>query len=104
MSNKISIKVVVAGRTYPLTVFQGEEEKIYKAADDINKSIKLLKESYAVKDVQDLLAMTALQLSAKSESKKTTNTPIESNVDSSNQELSEIGNRLESLLQQIEEV
>ena len=33
---KVSFKVVVAGRTYPLTINEGEEEKIQKAADDIN--------------------------------------------------------------------
>ena len=32
---KLSLKVVVAGRTYPLTVNQGEEEKVTKAAEDI---------------------------------------------------------------------
>ena len=33
-----------------------------KAAEDINRSIKMLQDNYAVKDMQDLLAMTALQL------------------------------------------
>lgn len=64
--SKLSIKVVVAGRTYPLTVNQGEEVKVQKAADDINRAIKLLQDNYAVKDMQDLLAMTALQLASKS--------------------------------------
>lgn len=62
---KLSIKVVVAGRTYPLTVNQGEESKVNKAAEDINKAIKMLQDNYAVKDMQDLLAMTALQLATK---------------------------------------
>ena len=62
---KLSLKVVVAGRTYPLTINEGEQEKVLKAADDINKAIKLLQDNYAVKDMQDLLAMTALQLSTK---------------------------------------
>ena len=62
---KVSLKVVVAGRTYPLTLNEGEEEKVLKAAEDINKAIKLLQDSYAVKDMQDLLAMTALQLATK---------------------------------------
>jgi cell division protein ZapA (FtsZ GTPase activity inhibitor) len=66
MSSKISLKVVVAGRTYPLNVNEHEVKKVQKAADDINKSIKLLQENYAVKDMQDLLAMTALQLATKS--------------------------------------
>lgn len=64
--SKVSIKVIVAGRTYPLTVLAGEEAKVLKAADDINKAIKLLQDNYAVKDMQDLLAMTALQLASKS--------------------------------------
>ena len=60
--SKLSIKVVVAGRTYPLNVLETEQEKVLKAADDINKAIELLSKSYAVKDTQDLLAMSALQL------------------------------------------
>ena len=67
--SKLSIKVVVAGRTYPLTVNENEQEKVLKSAEDINKAIKLLQDNYAVKDMQDLLAMTALQLASKSGSK-----------------------------------
>lgn len=62
---KLSLKVVVAGRTYPLSVDESEEKRVLQAAEDINKSIKLLKENYAVRDMQDLLAMTALQLASK---------------------------------------
>lgn len=62
---KLSLKVVVAGRTYPLSVNENEQEKVLKAAEEINKAIKLLQDNYAVKDKQDLLAMTALQLATK---------------------------------------
>lgn len=61
----MSLKVVVAGRTYPLSVEENEVEKVKKAASDINKAVKLLQDNYAVKDMQDLLAMTALQLGVK---------------------------------------
>jgi cell division protein ZapA (FtsZ GTPase activity inhibitor) len=64
--SKMSLKVVVAGRTYPLTVTEGEQVRVTKAAEDINHAIKTLQENYAVKDMQDLLAMTALQLATKS--------------------------------------
>jgi len=67
--SKLSIKVVVAGRTYPLTVNENEQEKVLKSAEDINKAIKLLQDNYAVKDMQDLLAMTALQLASKTGAK-----------------------------------
>jgi cell division protein ZapA len=59
---KISLKVIIAGRTYPLTIKKEEESAILAAAEKINFNIKKLQGSYAVKDMQDLLAMTALQL------------------------------------------
>ena len=59
--SQLSIKVNIAGRTYPLTIDRSEEERIRKAADNINSNIKKFQEAYAVKDMQDLLAMTALQ-------------------------------------------
>lgn len=93
--SKLSIKVVVAGRTYPLTVNQGEEARVQKAAGDINKAIKLLQDNYAVKDMQDLLAMTALQLASKSGNSGTTQaTP----------DYTEVESTLENLLQEIEKL
>ena len=63
---KTSIKVILAGRNYPLTINEGEEKTVQEAVDGINNSIKRLQENYAVKDMQDLLAMTALQLATRS--------------------------------------
>lgn len=63
MSSTLSIKVTIAGRTYPLTIDRSEEEGIRKAADAINKNIKDLQSNYAVRDMQDLIAMTSLQFS-----------------------------------------
>jgi cell division protein ZapA (FtsZ GTPase activity inhibitor) len=60
--SSISIKLTIAGRTYPLTVDESEKEGVEKAAERINATIKNLQENYAVRDVQDLLAMSALQL------------------------------------------
>mmetsp|Transcript_42732 Transcript_42732/g.56417 ORF Transcript_42732/g.56417 Transcript_42732/m.56417 type:complete len:93 (-) Transcript_42732:291-569(-) len=73
---KLSLKVVVAGRTYPLSVNENEQDKVLKAAEEINKAIKLLQDNYAVKDKQDLLAMTALQLATK-EGKSGTTAPAD---------------------------
>lgn len=74
---KLSLKVVVAGRTYPLSVNENEQEKVLKAAEDINKAIKLLQDNYAVKDKQDLLAMTALQLATKEGKASNTTAPAD---------------------------
>jgi len=89
--SQLSIKVNIAGRTYPLTIERSEEEMIRKAADNINASIKNLKENYAVKDIQDLLAMTALQLSTKSDSisKEVENDKVFNELEALDKELSD---------------
>jgi|TARA_B100000768_G_scaffold66656_1_gene64098 cell division protein ZapA len=59
--SELSIKVVIGGRTYPLTINREDEEKVRKSVSEIESNIKNLKENYAVNDMQDLLAMTALE-------------------------------------------
>ncbi len=91
--SELSIKVNIAGRTYPLTISRDEEEKIRKAALQINENIKHLQDNYAVKDMQDLLAMTALQFSTQH---------VESNnaveADKLKKSLGEVNQKLESYL------
>ncbi len=62
---ELSIKVTIAGRIYPITAKAEEEEKVRAAAKKVDDNIKHLQENYAVKDKQDLLAMTALQFATK---------------------------------------
>ena len=92
---KLSLKVMVAGRSYPLTVNEGEEARVMKAAEDINKSIKMLQDSYAVKDMQDLLAMTALQLSTRSAASSPTK--AEPDYSAIEQQLGDLSKSLDSL-------
>lgn len=61
MENKLSINVKVAERSYPLRVDRGDEERIRQAAKLINDKILQYKQRYSDKDVQDFLAMAALQ-------------------------------------------
>jgi predicted RNA-binding Zn ribbon-like protein len=62
--SEISIKVSIAGRTYPLTLGSAEELNIRQAEAAIEESIQTFQKSYAVKDKQDLLAMASLQMAA----------------------------------------
>ena len=64
-SDKLSIKVNIAERFYPLKVDKVDEEKIRKAAKEINDKIVLYKKRYTDKDDQDFLAMVALQFATK---------------------------------------
>jgi cell division protein ZapA len=57
-----SLSVSIAGRAYPITVTEGEDELVLKIAAMINDKIKHFEKNYAVRDKQDLLAMTALNL------------------------------------------
>ena len=58
-----TINIEIAGRSYPLTVSIEEVDGIISAAEEIDEMIANLKSQFAVKDRNDLLAMTALQLS-----------------------------------------
>ena len=58
---ELSIKVSIAGRVYPLTVKREEEERVRKAAKEINDRIKDYEDNYSGRDKQDLLAMCGLQ-------------------------------------------
>jgi cell division protein ZapA (FtsZ GTPase activity inhibitor) len=59
---ELSVKVTIAGRTYPLTIKREEEENVRKAAKHINERVKIYEDNYSVRDKQDLLAMCSLQL------------------------------------------
>ena len=61
MDDKLSIRVNVADRYYPLKVDRENEERIRKAARMINEKVLQYKQRYTDKDVQDFLAMAALQ-------------------------------------------
>jgi cell division protein ZapA len=61
MDDKLSIRVNVADRYYPLKVEREEEERIRKAARMINEKVQQYKLRYADKDVQDFVAMASLQ-------------------------------------------
>lgn len=57
----------MAGRVYPLTVRREEEESVRRAARTIEESLRKFEEGYAVRDKQDLLAMSALQMASRLE-------------------------------------
>ena len=61
MDEKVSIRVNVADRYYPLKIEAEDEERIRKAAKMINEKVLQYKQRYTDKDVQDFLAMAALQ-------------------------------------------
>lgn len=78
--SEISIKVSIANRIYPLKISLAEEESVRKAAKLINDKVKEFEDNYAVRDKQDLLAMSCLQFATaviSNEGKKTVGEGVE---------------------------
>jgi len=95
--SKVSLKITIAGRTYPLNVPVSDEEKVTKAAADINKAVELLRKNYAVNDNQDLIAMSALQLLAKAVSENVPSTPEPADYTEIEDALSSLSSELDGI-------
>lgn len=57
-----TINVKIANRAYPITAAPGDDETLRKASQMVNQMLDQLKNNYAVRDLQDLLAMCCLEL------------------------------------------
>ncbi|MCK4920896.1 MAG: cell division protein ZapA [Bacteroidales bacterium] len=93
MDDKLSIKVNIAERYYPLKIDRDDEEKIRRAARLINEKVLQYKQRYVDKDTQDFVAMAALQFVIQ-------NIELENNSDESpfEESLKELNDELKSFL------
>lgn len=66
MKDKLSIKVSIAGRIYPVTIERSEEENVRKAVKAINEKVSDYEKKFDIKDRQDLLAMASLNFASRS--------------------------------------
>jgi cell division protein ZapA len=88
----ISIELQIANRKYPLRLNEAEAEIAREAARRVNASIQLLEKQYGVKDLQDLFAMAALQI---------TSELVKSEQDTQKEKI-ELSKKLEELEQEID--
>ena len=58
--DEIQINITIMEKAYRITVARADEEKVRKAVSMINEMVKSYARHYTFKDVQDVLAMTAL--------------------------------------------
>lgn len=65
MEEKLTIRVNIVDRQYPLKIDRKDEETLRKAAKKINDTVLQYKKIYTDKDGQDFLAMAALQFVTK---------------------------------------
>lgn len=64
MSESVTLKIQIANRTYPLKVREDQRMALEKAAQLIQDKIKSNENHQGLKDLQDVLAMSLLQLAA----------------------------------------
>ena len=91
MEEKLSIRINVADRYYPLKIERKDEEKIRKATRLINEKVLQYKQRYQEKDAQDFLAMAALQFVTRLMEMEERNDmlPLEQKLQDLNEELEE---------------
>lgn len=68
MGDKLSIKLHIANRIYPMKIERNSEEYIRNAVKKIEARLKFYEENYAIKDKQDMLAMCLIEYASKFES------------------------------------
>jgi len=91
--NKLSIKLQIAERTYPLSVERTDEEKYRRAAKSINEMLSTYKRRFPTQDMQDLLGMVSLHLATKNLERE-----FDANFTEVLQDLKEMTNELESFI------
>ena len=66
--DKLSKKLHIANRIYPMKIERKSEEFIRNSVKKIEERLKFYEENYAIKDKQDLLAMCLIEYASKFES------------------------------------
>lgn len=96
MEDKLSIRVNIAEKYYPLKVNRDEEERIRKAAKLINDKLLLYKQTYSGKEASDFMAMVSLHFATKflELEEKMDETPIVEKVTNLNENLEEYLNNV----------
>tara|TARA_A100001035_G_scaffold174082_1_gene138255 strand:+ start:170 stop:457 length:288 start_codon:yes stop_codon:yes gene_type:complete len=93
MSDKLSIKLNIANRIYPMKIDRKSEEFIRNAVKKIENRLKFYEQNYAIKDKQDLLAMCLIEYASKSESENNKNIVVDDGI---SEKLNQINSLLES--------
>ncbi len=88
---KISIKVNICDRFFPLSIYTSEEESIRKAAKTINERAKHYTDNFSIQDKQDALSMVALEFASDSKDGTTSGIDFE-NINSKLKQIEQLLN------------
>jgi len=65
--DKLSIKINIANRFYPMKIERSSEESIRNSVKNIESRLKFYEDNYEIKDKQDILAMCLIEYASKFE-------------------------------------
>ena len=65
--DKLSIKLNIANRFYPMKIERSSEETIRNAVKKMESRLKFYEDNYEIKDKQDILAMCLIEYASKLE-------------------------------------
>tara|TARA_B110000263_G_scaffold153566_1_gene133288 strand:+ start:291 stop:575 length:285 start_codon:yes stop_codon:yes gene_type:complete len=65
--DKLSIKINIANRFYPMKIERSSEENIRNAVKNIDVRLKFYEDNYEIRDKQDILAMCLIEYASKLE-------------------------------------
>mgnify|MGYP006173457323 CR=1 FL=1 len=65
--DKLSIKINIANRFYPMKIERSSEENIRNAVKNIDSRLKFYEDNYEIRDKQDILAMCLIEYASKLE-------------------------------------
>jgi len=97
LNDLISIKVQIANRPYPLKVRPDQENAIRRAVDAINARLKEYESTYAVRDIQDLLAMYTIHITTEQLGIQSINDTQKLEIEAELDNLSALVNSLKSI-------
>ena len=65
--DKLSIKINIANRFYPMKIERSSEENIRNAVKNIDSRLKFYEDNYEIRDKQDILARCLIEYASKLE-------------------------------------
>ncbi len=94
-SEKFSIRLTVAGKTFPLTIERAKEERYRRAERQLNDTIEMYRRRFRAEG-DEYLAMAALQMAV-----NYVELEMKGNMDSDESRLKEIDTQLDKYLSEI---
>jgi len=98
LMGELSLRLKIADREYPMKVRDEEEDRVRRAARQVNEKLKSFRSHFGVDDKQDLLAMVAFDSMIKLVRMEESSGPTENENDHILKKIATLNNLIEQEL------